>query len=163
MRSREMHVHREEGSARGGVGYATDEQRMLSFVASHQTGVLATLKRNGRPHLSNLFYVYDGGQQLIRMQVKAAHAKTRNLRADPRATLHVTSPDFQIWVAVEGVAELSPVAADPHDATVEELVAYYRDLRGEHDDWDAYRALMVAHRRLVIRLRPDDVYGHMRR
>jgi PPOX class probable F420-dependent enzyme len=134
---------------------------MLSFVASRQTGVLATLKRDGRPQVSNLFYTWDDGQRLARIQVSACHAKTHNLRADRRATLHVTSPDFWTWVAVEGTAELSPVAADPHDATVEELVGYYRALRGEHRDWDAFRAAMIAHRRLVVRLRPEHTYGQL--
>lgn len=138
------------------------DQGMLSFVASRHEGVLATLKPDGRPHLSNLFYAWDAEQQLLRIQVTAGHAKTRNLEADQRATLHVTSPDFWTWVAVEGTAELSPVAADPHDATVEELVTYYRQLRGEHEDWGAYRAAMVAHRRLVVRLRPEHTYGLMR-
>ena len=49
-------------------------------------------------------------------------------------TLHVASKDFWTWVAVEGTAELTPVAADPHDATVEELVTYYRGINGEHDE-----------------------------
>jgi PPOX class probable F420-dependent enzyme len=140
----------------------TVDQQMLSFVASQHAGVVAALKRGGRPQLSNLFYAWDGEQQLARIQVTADHVKTRNLRADPRATLHVTSPDFWTWVAVEGTADLSPVAADPHDATVEELITYYRGLRGEHEDWDAFRATMVAHRRLVVRLRPEHTYGHTR-
>ena len=139
----------------------TVDQGMLDFVASQHAGVLATLKRDGRPQLSNLFYAWDGEQQLARIQVTAGCAKARNLQADPRATLHVTSPDFRTWVAVEGTAELSPVAADPHDATVEELVTYYRALRGEHGDWDAYREAMVARRRLVVRLRPEHAYGLM--
>ncbi|SHN86632.1 PPOX class probable F420-dependent enzyme [Geodermatophilus obscurus] len=141
---------------------AAVDPRMLAFVATQHAGVLATLKRNGRPQLSNLFYAWDDDSQLARISVTADRAKTRNLQADPRATLHVTSPDFWTWVAVEGTAELSPVATDPHDATVEELVACYRTLSGEHDDWDAYRAAMVADRRLVVRLRPEHTYGQVR-
>ncbi len=140
----------------------TVDPRMLAFVASQHAGVLGTLKRDGRPQLSNLFYAWDDEQQLARISVTADRAKTRNLQADPRATLHVTSADFWTWVAVESTAELSPVAADPHDATVEELVGYYRALSGEHEDWDAYRAAMVADRRLVIRLRPEHTYGQVR-
>ena len=140
----------------------TVDRRMLSFVASHDAGMLATLKRDGRPQLSNLFYVWDGERQLARIQVSAYRAKVRNLLADPRATLHVSSADLCTWVAVEGTAELSPVAADPHDATVEELITYYRALRGEYGDWDAYRAAMVAHRRLVVRLHAEHTYGQMR-
>ena len=141
---------------------AAVDPRMLAFVATQHAGVLATLKRDGRPQLSNLFYAWDDEQQLARISVTADRAKTRNLRADPRATLHVTSPDFWTWVAVEGTAELTPVATDPHDATVEELVAYYRALSGEHDDWDAYRAAMVADHRLVVRFRPEHTYGQLR-
>jgi PPOX class probable F420-dependent enzyme len=140
----------------------TVDPRMIAFVAANRRGVLATVKRDGRPQLSNLFYAWDDEQQLARISVTADRAKTRNLQADPRATLHVTSPDFWTWVAVEGTAERSPVAADPHDATVEELIGYYRALSGEHEDWDAYRAAMVADRRLVVRLRPEHTYGQVR-
>ncbi len=141
---------------------AAVDPRMLAFVATQHAGVLATLKRDGRPQLSNLFYSWDDDQQLARISVTADRAKTRNLQADPRATLHVTSPDFWTWVAVEGTAELSPVAAEPHDATVGELIGYYRALSGEDEDWDAYRAAMVADRRLVVRFTPEHTYGQVR-
>jgi PPOX class probable F420-dependent enzyme len=96
------------------------------------------------------------------VSVTADRAKTRNLQRDPRVTLHVSSDDFWSWVAVEGTAELTPVAADPHDATVEELVAYYRGVSGEHPDWDDYRRAMVADRRLVVRFTPEHSYGQVR-
>jgi PPOX class probable F420-dependent enzyme len=140
----------------------TVDPRLLAFVAENRWGVLATIKSDGRPHLSNVGYAYDPEAPLIRVSVTADRAKTRNLQRDPRVTLHVTSRDFWTWVAVEGTAELTPVAADPHDATVEELIAYYRGVSGEHDDWDEYRAAMVADRRLVVRFRPEHAYGQLR-
>jgi len=130
----------------------TLDDRLLAFVAEHRAGVLATLKRDGRPQLSNLFYAYDRDMDLVRISVTADRAKTRNVASDPRVTLHVTSPDFWSWVAVEGTAELTPVAADPHDATVDELVAYYRATNGEHPDWDEYRAAMVEQGKCIIRI-----------
>jgi PPOX class probable F420-dependent enzyme len=139
----------------------TLDERMLAFVAEHHAGVLATLKRDGRPQLSNLFYAYDPEANLVRISVTADRAKTRNVQADPRVTLHVTSPDFWSWVAVDATAELTPVAADPHDATVDELVAYYRATTGEHENWDEYRAAMVADRRLVLRFTPEHTYGQV--
>jgi PPOX class probable F420-dependent enzyme len=138
------------------------DERMLGFLAEHRWGVLATIKSDGRPHLSNVGYAYDAEAQLVRVSVTDSRAKTRNLRADPRVTLHVASKDFWTWVAVEGTAELTPVAADPHDDTVEELITYYRGISGEHDDWDEYRAAMVADRRLVVRFRPEHTYGQLR-
>ncbi len=140
----------------------TVDDRMLALVAGRRFGVLATVKRDGRPQLSNVGYAYDPGQRLFRVSVTADRAKTRNLQADPRVTLHVSSDDFWSWVAVEGTAELTPVAADPHDATVEELVTYYRGIAGEHEDWDDYRRAMVADRRLVVRFTPEHTYGQVR-
>jgi PPOX class probable F420-dependent enzyme len=134
---------------------------MLAFLTENHWGVLATVKSDGRPQLSNVGYSYDADAHLIRVSVTADRAKTRNLERDPRVTLHVASKDFWTWIAVEGTAELMPVAADPHDATVEELVTYYRGINGEHPDWDEYRAAMGAERRLVVRFRPDHVYGQL--
>jgi PPOX class probable F420-dependent enzyme len=139
----------------------TADPRMLAFVAEHRWGVLATIKGDGRPQLSNVGYSYDAEAQLVRVSVTDSRAKTRNLRADPRVTLHVASKDFWTWVAIEGTAELTPVAADPNDDTVEELVTYYRGINGEHPDWDEYRAAMVTDRRLVVRFRPEHTYGQL--
>ena len=137
---------------------ATDA-RMLGFVAGQNWGVLAAVQPDGRPHLSNVGYAYDADAQLFRISITESRAKTRYLRADPRVTLHTASKDFWTWVAVEGTAELTPVASEPHDATVEELVTYYRAINGEHPDWDEYRTAMVSDRRLVVRFRPERTYG----
>ena len=137
------------------------DPRLLAFVADHSWGVLAAVKSNGRPHLSNVGYAYDTERQLFRVSVTADRVKTRLLAADPRVTLHVASKDFWTWVAVEGTADLTPVAADPHDATVDELVEYYRGVSGEHENWDEYRAAMVADRRLVVRFTPEHAYGQI--
>jgi PPOX class probable F420-dependent enzyme len=135
---------------------------MLEFVAGQHWGVLAVVQPDGRPHLSNVGYAYDADAQVVRVSVTDSRTKTRYLRADPRVTLHTASKDFWTWVAVEGTAELTPVAADPHDATVEELITYYRAINGEHENWDEYRAAMVADRRLVVRFHPQHTYGQMR-
>jgi hypothetical protein len=45
---------------------------------------------------------------------------------------------------------------------VEELIAMYRAIQGEHPDWDDFRRAMVAERRLVVHLRPDQAYGMLR-
>jgi PPOX class probable F420-dependent enzyme len=89
-------------------------------------------------------------------------AKTKNLRRDPRAGYHATTADRWSYVVAEGTAELTPVAADPHDATVEELITLYRHVQGEHPDWDDYRRAMVEDQRLVLRLHVERVYGQAR-
>ena len=49
--------------------------------------------------------------------------------------------------------------ADPHGSEVQALVDYYRAAAGEHPDWDEYRSVMVADRRVLMRMTVDHVYG----
>ncbi|MER5480414.1 PPOX class F420-dependent oxidoreductase [Streptomyces sp. NPDC002734] len=135
------------------------EEALLALLSEAAGGVLVTLKADGRPQLSNVNHAYYPDERLLRISVTDDRAKTRNLRRDPRASYHVTSADRWAYTVAEGTAELSPVAEDPADATVEELIRLYRDVAGEHPDWDDYRAAMVRDRRLVLRLRVERVYG----
>jgi len=134
----------------------------LDFIRSRQNGVLTTQKRDGRPQLSNITYSL-GSDGVVRISVTDGRAKTANIRRDSRVSLYVTQDDFWAYVVVEADAELTPVSAAPNDATVEELVAYYRAISGEHPDWDEYRSVMVAEGRLVVRLRPTRAYGMLGR
>jgi PPOX class probable F420-dependent enzyme len=134
------------------------DDALRALLAEGTKGVLVTLKRDGRPQLSNIMYGL-GDDGVARISVTDGRAKTANLRRDPRASLHVTTDDFWSYVVAEGTAELTPVAADPGDDTVEELVELYRSLNGEHPDWDEYRTAMVADQRLVVRLRIEHLYG----
>ncbi|MFD8309324.1 PPOX class F420-dependent oxidoreductase [Streptomyces sp. NPDC059690] len=135
------------------------QDTLLELLSDHRGGVLVTLKRDGRPQLSNVSHHYDPDERIIRISVTDDRAKTRNLRRDPRASYHVSSPDRRAYTVVEGTADLSPVAKDPHDDTVEELIRLYREVLGEHPDWDDYRAAMVRDGRLVLRLRVARAYG----
>jgi PPOX class probable F420-dependent enzyme len=130
----------------------------LDFVRAHKNGVLTTIRANGRPQLSNVLYV-AGEDGTFRISITETRAKTVNMRRDPRVSLYVPGDNFWQFVVIEGTAELTPVAADPHDDTVEQLIAYYRAGNGEHPDWDEYRATMVADQRLICALRPERAYG----
>lgn len=133
---------------------------LLELASQRDLGVLATVKRDGRPQLSNINYALDVDRLVARMSVTDDRAKVRNLRRDPRASLFVSSPDGWSYAALEGTVELSEVATVADDAAVEELVELYRDLRGEdHPDWAEYREAMVADKRLVARLRVEHTYG----
>lgn len=134
----------------------------LDFMRERHHGVLTTNKRDGRPQLSNVTYVV-GDDDTIRISVTDSRAKTKNLRRDPRASLHVAQSDFWAYAVVECDVELMPVAADRGDDTVEALVEYYRSVMGEHGDWDEYRRTMVADRRLLLRLTPVHAYGMLSR
>ncbi|WP_063000779.1 PPOX class F420-dependent oxidoreductase [Nocardia mikamii] len=130
----------------------------LDFARTTSRSVLTTVRRNGRPQLSNVTH-WVAPDGVIRISITADRAKYANLRREPWAALHVTRDDFWAYAVLEADVELTPVAASTDDATVEELIAYYRALSGEHPDWEDYRRAMVADRRVIARLRPTRAYG----
>ena len=133
----------------------------LDFASSSHNGVLVTLKRDGRPQLSNISYaVVDG---VIGISITDGRAKTKNLRREPRASLYVSSPDFWSYVVLEGNAELTPVATAPDRRDRRAARHALPAVQGkEHPDWDEYRNAMVNDKRLIVWLRPTNAYGFTR-
>ena len=131
----------------------------LRLLGSRGHGVLSTIKKDGRPQLSIVGYAFDADQRRVRISLTDGRAKTANLRRDARCSMLVTTPEFRPWVTLEGTAQLTPTAADPHDATVDALIDQYRAVAGEHPDWDDYRSAMVKDRRLVLSFTVDHAYG----
>ena len=135
-----------------------DLETALRYARATNRSVLTTLRGNGLPQLSNVLHAVDAGR-LIKISTTADRAKYANLRRRPWAAVKVDGESFWSYAVLEGEVELSAVAADPDDAATDELVALYRQLSGEHPDWDDYRRTMVADRRVVVRVRPSRAYG----
>ena len=141
------------------MGRQVFDDKLLAVISGNSLGVLATIKRDGRPQLSNVSYHFDPRELVIRVSITEPRAKTRNLRRDPRASLLVDADDGWSYAVAEGSAELTPPAAAADDDTVEALIALYRNIAGEHPDWDEYRQAMVTDRRVVLTLPISHVYG----
>jgi uncharacterized protein len=141
------------------MGRQVFDDKLLAVISGNSLGVLATIKRDGRPQLSNVSYHFDPRELVIRVSITEPRAKTRNLRRDPRASLLVDADDGWSYAVAEGTAELTPPAAAAADDTVEALIALYRNIAGEHPDWDEYRQAMVTDRRVVLTLPISHVYG----
>ncbi|MGV0626823.1 PPOX class F420-dependent oxidoreductase [Mycolicibacter minnesotensis] len=141
------------------MGRQVFDDKLLALIRGNSLGVLATVKRDGRPQLSNVSYHFDPQAVAIQVSVTEPRAKARNLRRDPRASLLVSSDDGWSYAVAEGDAQLTAAAAAPDDDTVEALVALYRNISGEHPDWDEYRQVMVADRRVLLTLPISHLYG----
>ena len=138
-----------------------DLERALAFAADRSKGVLITLRRDGRPQSSNIVYVMDG--PVARVSITDDRAKTRNLRRDPRAVLHINSDDFWSYVALDGVVELTPVTTTPGDEVGRELADVYERAAGKpHPNWDEYFEAMVKDKRLVMRFTAMSAAGMTR-
>jgi PPOX class probable F420-dependent enzyme len=126
-----------------------DLDRALDFVAEQRDAVMQTYRRDGSPQLSPITCALDATRTIV-VSTRETAIKTKNLRRDPRVTLCVVSRGFYgPWVQIDGEAEIVslPDALEP-------LVEYYRTLRGEHPDWDDYRAAMAREQRVIVRITP---------
>ena len=141
------------------MGRQVFDDKLLALISGNSLAVLATIKRDGRPQLSNVSYHFDPRNLVIQVSITEPRAKTRNLRRDPRASILVSSDDGYSYAVAEGNAILTPPAVSPHDDTVEALIALYRNIAGEHPDWDDYRRAMVTDRRVVLTLPISHLYG----
>lgn len=134
----------------------TDAHR--EFLSAHGLATLATIKRDGRPQLSQVGYHFDAATETFRISITGTRAKFKNLRRDPRATLLVAGGRWE-YLVVDGDATLGEITTQPDDAAGDELVDLYRALAGEHPDWDEYRAAMMSEQRLVLTVVATHAYG----
>jgi PPOX class probable F420-dependent enzyme len=124
-----------------------DLDHALAFVAANPRAVLTTLRPDGTPQLSPVL-VARGDDRAVVISSRETAFKTKHLRRDPRAWLCVLNDGFYgEWVQLEGTAEVLSMPA-----AMEPLVAYYRQLSGEHENWDDYRAAMVREQRCLLRV-----------
>ena len=102
------------------------DDKLLAVLCGNSLGVLATIKRDGRPQLSNVSYWFDKQKLTIQASVTEERAKTRNLRRDQRASIHVSSDDGWAYaVALDGGQHAQRVPAEHGQQLVVEHVAHH--------------------------------------
>ena len=112
--------------------------RALARLESEQIGWLGSNGRNGYPHAVPIWFLWHEGQALIFSPPGAA--KTKNLRADPRAMFHLEAGDDGEQLQVlQGLAELSDEPSGVWfervgDAFFEKYRAGYARLGWSRDD-----------------------------
>ena len=86
---------------------------MADIPASHQdlldaqVATLATVGRDGRPQLSEVWFLNDNGE--LRVSLNTARQKVKNLRRNPACTLFIVDPGTPYrYLEVRGDAEISP-------------------------------------------------------
>ena len=123
---------------------------LLDFVRPRHRAILLTRRADGSPQASPLTCGVDDSGRLV-VSTYPERAKTRNAKRDERVSLLVLSDDWNgPWVQIDGTAEVidSPESVEP-------LVEYFRNISGEHPDWDEYREAMVKQGKSIIRVTPE--------
>lgn len=123
---------------------------LLDFVRPRHRALLLTRRADGSPQASPLTCGVDDAGRIV-VSTYPERAKTRNARRDPRVGIVVLSDEWNgPWVQVDGTAEVIDATAD-----VEPFVEYFRNIAGEHPDWDEYREAMVQQGKSLIRITPE--------
>lgn len=124
-----------------------DFDKARAFLRENHRAVLLTRHRDGRPQMSPVTIGVDSEGYAV-ISTRETAAKTHNVLRDPSVSVCVMNDGFYGgWIQIDGTAEVIhlPEAMD-------HLVAYYRDISGEHPDWDDYRAAMIRDRRVILRI-----------
>jgi PPOX class probable F420-dependent enzyme len=129
----------------------TDDQRRAFLLDGTRTGILATVRRDGRPHAAPIWFTLDGDDVIF--TTGADTVKGRNLRRTGQATAVVdeATPPFH-FVTVDGRAEIS----EDHDA----LLHWATVLGGRYmgaEQAEAFGRRNAVPGELLVRLRPTKI------
>lgn len=129
----------------------SDERRRAFLSEGTRTGIVSTVRRDGRPHAAPVWFVLDGDD--IVFTTGADTVKGRNLRRTGVATLTVdlAAPPYD-FVTVTGHVQLS----DDVETTLPWAIALGRRYMGEELAEQFGRRNAVPGE-LLVRLAPDHV------
>jgi PPOX class probable F420-dependent enzyme len=127
-----------------------DLSAAVDFARTHHHSVLATHRSDGSSQLSPVAHAVDADGRVM-VSTRRPTVKVRNITRDPRVSLCVLNDGFfGEWASVEGSCEIIGL---PEAMPLLEQI--YRQVAGEHPDWDDFRRAMAAEQRVVLRVTPD--------
>jgi PPOX class probable F420-dependent enzyme len=126
-----------------------DRDGLLEFVRPRHQMVLLTRRSDGGAQMSPVTGGVDDSGRIV-ISTYPERAKASNARRRPEVSVLVLSDDFGgAWMQVDGTCEVIDVPD-----SVEPLVEYFRNISGEHPDWDEYRRAMVEQGKSLLRITP---------
>lgn len=130
----------------------SEEERTAFLLQGTRTGKLATVRRDGRPHVQPVWFVLDDDGTVVFM-TGSRTVKGRNLRRDGRASMVVDdeAPPFA-YVRVDGTVT---IGEDPGEMLAWSTRIAFRYMGPELAE--AYGRRNAVPGELLVRLRPDHV------
>ena len=126
-----------------------DREDLASHLVGKHRWVFATTRADGRPQMSLVTGGMAADGRLL-LTSYPSRAKVKNAKRDPAVSILVMGESFNdAWVQIDGTAAVSDVPDG-----LDEFVAYFRCISGEHPDWAEYRQAMIDQGKSVIAVTP---------
>jgi len=117
-----------------------------AFLQEPHTLVLATIRADGTPHLSTVWYRWDG--EAFWIATNRDRVKFRNIERDARVAVLVDAAARETSVSANGEASVAARGDEAYDGA-RSIVARYVD------DPDGYLRDRAGEPRVLLRIRPD--------
>ena len=130
-----------------------DQQEINQFLAGTKMAVMATINRDGSPHLSPNWYYYDG--ERLSFVTTKERLKYFNLRRDARMSVCIYEPPLASeYVVIQGQATIEDAAeVDIWDGARQVIRRYI-----EADHVDEYVERWKTQPRILVTIAADKVY-----
>jgi len=118
------------------------------FLAENHRGVLVARKRDGWPQIVLVTPAIDPEGRVL-LHSRADAYKVKNVRRDPKVSMLVMGEQYSgsKYIQLHGTAEIIP-----QPEAMELLIYWHRQAKGEHPNWEEYRAKMKEEEQLFIRI-----------
>lgn len=131
---------------------ASFDPKVESFLKGRHFGKIATIRKDGSPHVTPMWYMYEGGKLIV--NTTTSRVKFYNIRRDPRVCFLVD--DGYPYVMIHGKARI----ASERDANkdIEALAIRYT---GEEAGRKAARERYWKDQRVSIEIIPERVVQNL--
>ena len=126
---------------------------MTDFPDSHRdlldspVASLATIRRDGFPHVTEIWFLYDDGE--LKLSLNTARLKTRNLQRDPKCSLLLLDLGNPYrYLEVRGTATIEP----------DEDLSFARKLGAKYDT-EFWVHDQPGESRVVVRIEPVNLHA----
>jgi PPOX class probable F420-dependent enzyme len=119
---------------------------IAAHLEERHTLVIATLRRDGAPHQTTVWYRWDG--EAFWISTNRDRVKYRHILRDPRVSVLVDDPPQERAVAARGRAEIAAMDDAAYDGALAIVSRYVDDGRG-------YLAERAGEPRVLLRVKPD--------
>jgi PPOX class probable F420-dependent enzyme len=123
------------------------------FLQQNHRACIAVRQKDGWPQMTFVTPAIDAEGRVI-ITSRGTTYKIKHLRRDPRVSLLIFGEQYSgsKFVQIHGTAEIIELP----DA-MDTLIYWYKQIRGEHKNWDEYKTKMADEKRVIIRVKMEKV------